>query len=240
MDATTVPRKKSLKGTWPRALLSFFGPIALILAIRWAVIEPYVIPSGSMIPNLLIHDHIAVQKFSFGLRLPFSDRWLVRWADPHRGDIVVFRFPENPEVFYIKRLIGLPGDKIEVTDGRVTVNGESWPLAPASAVPGDEAEDFDYFRETVAGRDHLVRFQKGRYETGTARDWTLADGEYFFMGDNRDQSSDGRVWGTVPDRNLIGRAWFVWLSCDEMLDSARFVCNPSTIRWNRFLKSVLP
>lgn len=240
MDATTVPRKKSLKGTWPRALLSFFGPIALILAIRWAVIEPYVIPSGSMIPNLLIHDHIAVQKFSFGLRLPFSDRWLVRWADPHRGDIVVFRFPENPEVFYIKRLIGLPGDKIEVTDGRVTVNGETWPLAPAPAAAEDDAEDFDYFRETVAGRDHLVRFQKGRLESGTARDWTLADGEYFFMGDNRDQSSDGRVWGTVPDRNLIGRAWFVWLSCDEMLDSARFVCNPSTIRWNRFLKSVLP
>src|SRR5262245_4100685 len=91
--------KKSLKGTWPQAIISFFGPIVLILIIRWAIFEPYVIPSGSMIPNLLIHDHILVQKFAFGLRLPFSDKWLLHWADPKPGDIVVFRFPNNPEVF---------------------------------------------------------------------------------------------------------------------------------------------
>lgn len=212
----------------------------MILILRWAILEPYVIPSGSMIPNLLIHDHVFVQKFSFGLRMPFSDRWLIRWGEPKRGDIVVFRYPENPEVFYIKRLIGLPGDKVQVTDGHIKVNGETWTLKPAAANAGPDADEFDYFDETTAGRDHLVRFMKGRGESGASREWELAEGEYFFMGDNRDQSSDGRVWGTVPDKNLIGRAWFVWLSCDDMLESARFVCNPATIRWNRFFKSVVP
>ena len=96
--------------------------------IRWAVLEPYVIPSGSMIPNLLIHDHVAVEKFAFGVHVPFSEAWLIRWGAPQPGDTVVFRYPENPEVFFIKRLIGRPGDTVHVEAGRISVNGQAWSL----------------------------------------------------------------------------------------------------------------
>jgi signal peptidase I len=109
------------------------------------------------------------------------------------------------------------------------------------ATPPEEALDFKYYLETNAQGSHVVRFFSeapgGRAET---REWTVPAGEYFFMGDNRDQSADGRVWGFVPENNLIGKAWFVWLSCDEMLESAKFVCHPGKLRWNRFFQSVEP
>lgn len=232
------PRGATLKGTWPQALVSFFAPIAAILVIRWALFEPYVIPSGSMIPNLLIHDHVFVSKSSFGLRLPFSDRWLARWSDPAPGDVIVFRYPENPSVFYIKRLIAGPGAKVTVTGGRIAVDGVEWAVEKRPPGPDDE-EGFDYFTETVGGaRPHVVRFERGR-DRGGPREWSVPEGHYFFMGDNRDQSSDGRMWGFVPERNLIGKASLIWLSCDRMLESAKFVCDPSTIRWPRLFKSVI-
>jgi signal peptidase I len=105
-----IPNSKNLKGTWNQAILTFLFPILLVLGVRWALFEPFVIPSGSMIPNLLIHDHILVKKFAFGIHVPFSDKWLVQWTKPSRGEIVVFKYPENPEVYYIKRLIGLPSE----------------------------------------------------------------------------------------------------------------------------------
>lgn len=229
---------RTLKGTWPQALLSFFGPIAAILVIRWALFEPYVIPSGSMIPNLLIHDHVFVSKSAFGVRLPFSDRWLARWADPQPGDIIVFRYPENPAVFYIKRLIAGPGSKVKIDGGRVTVDGKAWTLETRAPRPDDDP-DFEYFTEFAGGRrPHTVRFLRDR-DPGAPREWTVPEREYFFMGDNRDQSSDGRVWGFVPEKNLIGKAALIWLSCDEMLESAKFVCDPTTIRWSRLFKSVI-
>lgn len=230
--------KKGLKGTWPQALLSFFGPILAILAVRWAVLEPYVIPSGSMIPNLQIHDHVFVTKFSFGVRLPFSDRWLLHWDDPRPGDVVVFRYPDNPSVFYIKRLIAGPKSKLRVDGGRITVDGVKWELAADEGDHADEdAADFDYFVENGGTHPHVVRFERGREGLGTD-ELVVPEGQYFFMGDNRDQSSDSRVWGFVSEKELIGRAWFIWLSCDEMLESARFLCDPSTIRWNRLFRTV--
>lgn len=231
--------KTSLKGTWPQALISFFAPILLILAMRWAVIEPYVIPSGSMIPNLMVHDHVFVKKFSFGVRLPFSDQWLFHWSDPQPGDIVVFRYPGNPSVFYVKRLVAGPGAKVRVAQGRITVDGKSWPLEPTDAVKTDgDFADFNYFLEDNGRGRHVVRFDKLGSDRIEPREWTIPAGEYFFMGDNRDQSSDSRVWGMVPEKDLIGRAWFIWLSCDEMLESAKFLCDPSTLRWNRLFRNL--
>lgn len=216
-------------------------PIVLLLSLRWALIEPYVIPSGSMIPNLLIHDHVMVGKSSFGLRVPFSDQWLLRWSSPRRGDVIVFRFPENPTVFYVKRLIGLPGDRLRIQDGHIWVNDVEWTMVPLNRDSSQDV-DFDYFTESSEGVPaHTVRFLAGRNPDSppleSAREWTLSEGHYFFMGDNRDQSSDSRVWGVVPEKNLIGRAWLIWLSCDEMLESAKFVCDPATIRWSRLFRT---
>lgn len=231
--------KRSLKGTWPQALLSFFIPILLILSVRWALFEPYVIPSGSMIPNLLIHDHILVSKWSYGLRWPFSDSWIVRWSEPKRGDIVVFRYPQNPELFYVKRLIGLPGDHVRVFSSRLEVNGQ------VLETPGDapELNVGGYLNlERSDGEAYVVRWLNPPHEAEpdeTPRfETTVEEGRYLFMGDNRDESSDGRSWGTVPEANLIGPARVIWLSCESMLESSAFVCDPATIRWDRLFRSL--
>lgn len=224
----------SKKGTWNQAIQAFLVPIFLVLGIRWAVIEPFVIPSGSMIPNLLIHDNILVQKLSFGLKVPFSEKWIFQWARPQRGDVVVFRYPENKDVFYIKRLVGLPGDKLEITSGRVSVNGEELKLSPFSEAPDDE---FYYFLESNGAKEYPVRFLT-EASHGRATSIEIPQGQYFFMGDNRDQSSDSRAWGFVANDLLVGRAWVVWLSCDNTLPNMTFVCDPSQLRWERIFKKV--
>lgn len=224
---------KGRQGTWPQALRAFFLPILAIMAVRWAGLEPFVIPSGSMIPNLLVHDHVFVKKYSLGLRWPFTSKWLVKWREPERGEIMVFRYPPDPEVFYVKRLIGKPGDVVRVQDGRVTVNGETWKLTNR----GTDDEDFNLYTEAIPGHAHTVRFHddEPRQES---QEWTVPEHQYFMMGDNRDQSADSRTWGFVPEENLLGPAWLIWMSCDEMLSSARFLCDPATLRWDRLFRNV--
>jgi signal peptidase I len=224
----------SKKGTWPQALLTFFVPIVMVLTLRWLIFEPFVIPSSSMVPNLLIHDHILVLKSSMGLRVPFTEHWLLKWREPQRGDILVFKYPENPKVYYIKRLIGLPGDKINIDNGKITVNGTSWQLTP-DKVQDKEDRDFNYFLEDSGLETHRVRF----YEESRDREkqsYDIPEGQYFFMGDNRDQSSDSRVWGLVPGHYLVGHAWRIWLSCDQTLVSAPYLCDFSTLRPGRIFK----
>lgn len=228
--------QKSLKATWAQALGTFLLPILIVFSIRWILVEPFVIPSGSMIPNLMIHDHIAVKKYSLGLKVPFTDYWLFRWRSPERGEILVFRFPENPDIFYIKRLIGLPGDTIVVKgSGEITVNGQPWELEPLDTM---KDEGFQYFREKSGEQKHVVRFYNPPLSTENSKEYKVPEGEYFFMGDNRDQSSDGRVWGFVPEKFLIGPASIVWLSCENTLASATYICDPRQIRWQRFFKPV--
>ena len=184
-----------------------------------------------MIPTLLIHDHIMVNKMAYGIHLPFSKRWIIHWGNPKRGDIIVFRYPENPEVFFVKRAIGLPGDKISLEQGQLRINGELIGLERTNPPPsgGTDDDHFDYFKE----EGHWVRY---RDQFGAQYgEITIPPGRIFAMGDNRDQSSDSRVWGFVPEENLIGRAWLIWLACDMTLPSAQFLCDPSTIRWNRLL-----
>lgn len=227
---------KDQRPTWLSAILWLIAPLGLILTVRWLLIEPYVIPSGSMIPNLLIHDHIVVNKLSFGVRVPFQRSWLINWTTPQRGDIIVFRYPENPEVFYVKRLIGLPGDKIEVVSGTLKINGEELPQKAVDSLQLDDEDDtfdrFQYFEE--AG--HLVRYlHKEESNFSTVE---VPENSYFMMGDNRDQSSDSRSWGFVPRDHLIGKPIFIWLSCSETLESAKFLCDPAHLRWDRIFKRV--
>lgn len=226
---------RNFKGTWNQAILTFLFPIVLVMSLRWALIEPFVIPSGSMIPNLLIHDHIFVQKFSYGLHIPFSNKWLVKWSQPQRGDIVVFKYPQNPDVYYIKRLVGLPGDNVEVNSGRVTVNQKTLDLKPFDDPNAEEG--FFYFKETTDSKSYTVRFMH-QENMPMVKAYRVPQGEFFFMGDNRDQSSDSRYWGFVKDEYIVGKAWMIWLSCDNTLPTMTFVCDPSQIRWNRLFKKL--
>ncbi len=235
-----VSSKKNLKGTWRQALLTFFGPLLLVFIFRFFVLEPFVIPSGSMIPTLLIHDHLMVFKGSFGIKSPFSDTWWMRWSGPQHGDIVVFRYPQNPKVFYIKRVVGLPGDRLVFEKNQLSINGEVLPIEKWQGKASFSDEDFDLFIEKNLAKSYVVRYSRNEdtQSSSPRLEVEVPEKNYYMMGDNRDQSSDSRVWGFVPDQYLVGRAWAIWLSCENTLLSAQMVCDPLTIRWQRIFKSV--
>lgn len=218
----------SKKTTWGKALFTFFSPIVFLLTVRWVVIEPFVIPSESMVPTLLVHDHIFVIKSAFGFRWPFSDDWVVWWSPPKRGDIVVFRYPKNQNMFFVKRLIGLPGDKIEWAQGRVKINGE-WL---------NYSNNENQIWEDIENKKHIVRVNTEFDKEQNTESIDVPESSYFVMGDNRNNSSDSRVWGFVPQNHLVGSAWMIWLSCDETLESASYLCDPTKIRWNRLFKKL--
>lgn len=239
----------SKKGTWPQALATFALPIVMILTVRWAGLEPFVIPSGSMIPSLLIHDHILVKKFEFGLKWPFTKSWIMMWKRPERGQIVVFRYPENDQVFYVKRLVGLPGDEITVSGRSVWINGQHVEKKPTSSLQDFSTddhtsadEDYDYFLESLGSHEHLVRFQKNAFSNvendSFKKTYRVPEGNYFMMGDNRDESSDSRVWGFVPEANLIGGPAIILLGCTESLPNSSF-CSPRHLTYSRIFKRVL-
>lgn len=223
----------SLKGSWKQALVTFFSPLLLFLTMRWAIVEPFVIPSESMVPNLLKHDHIFVLKSIFGLKLPFSDIWVSSWNDPKSGDVVVFKYPRNPNLFYIKRVIGRPGDQVKIHSGRVILNNN-----PATYLELSKDKDQTLFVESINGHKHIVRFVFSQIAESEEQVINVPENKYFVMGDNRDFSSDSRFWGFVPKNNLVGKAWLIWLSCDETLSDVDFLCDPLKIRWGRFFKKV--
>lgn len=227
-----MKKKIGLQGRWPKTLLVFFFPLIIFFLFRGFIFEPFVIPSESMMPNLLIHDHIIVNKHEYGLRSLFTDSWMIKFKPPQRGDVVVFRYPKNHNVFFIKRLIGLPGDTISVQGMSLKVNGQLYPLEPAF--------EGGVFKEHNGVKSYEVAY----YPDGDndlqpeETSFKVPAKSYFVMGDNRYNSHDSRFWGFVPEKFLIGKASVVWLSCEEMLESAPFICNPQTFRAERFLKKI--
>ena len=202
---------------------SFFPVIVLVLVIRSFLFEPFRIPSDSMMPTLYDGDFIFVSKYSYGLRLPVTNTLLIETGTPQRGDVVVFRLPPNPKINYIKRLVGLPGDRIRVDENnQLYVNGQSMPQRPGPVYVGPKENMWNYAgvptaSELLGDKRHRIMFAKGGV---TAGEWVVPAGHYFFMGDNRNNSKDSR-WqddpeapGFVPEQNLVGKAMRIWLNLD--------------------------
>ncbi len=205
---------------------SFFPILLTVLLLRSFLVEPFRIPSGSMMPTLLVGDFILVNKFAYGLRWPVLNRRFLQIGDPERGDVAVFRFPQEPTVDYIKRVVGVPGDAIRYRDKTLYVNGEPAFQTPAGTYlgvgSGANMTDTDLRLEDLTGREHrlLVDPKAPDYkcnpysELVVGRRLKVPDGRYFVMGDNRDHSNDSRCWGFVPEENLVGRAFAIWMSWD--------------------------
>jgi signal peptidase I len=238
---------------WTEGWGSLFLAVFIALFIRWGFVEAYVIPSGSMLPSLLIHDHIFVNKLTYGLRVPFSENWMVKFSEPKRGEVIVFKYPKDMSTFFIKRIVGEPGDKIYYENGTLYINDKPMDKkVPAEMSEFDWLRDEDFqrdgnindakdnyvgFTEALPEKSHAVLLRKGDiYETfGPV---TVPPDHLFVMGDNRNNSSDSRVWGFLPKQNILGRAMFVWLSCEETIPALPMLCNPLTIRWTRFFHPV--
>ena len=204
---------------------SFFPVLFIVLVLRSFLVEPFQIPSGSMKPTLDVGDFILVNKFSYGIRLPVIDKKVIEVGDPQRGDVMVFRYPSDPNVNYIKRVVGLPGDQIRYTaDKKLFVNGESIAEQLVGSEPGTLGSA-ELYKEKLGEAEHLIRKEMSRYRMPPDQQWVVPAGHYFMMGDNRDNSNDSRYWddpsipkdllGMVPDKNIVGKAFAVWMSWPE-------------------------
>lgn len=187
---------------------SFLPVLLIVLVLRSFLVEPFQIPSSSMVPTLLVGDYILVNKFAYGIRLPVLNSKVVEIGEPRRGDVMVF-FPPHDSRYFIKRVIGLPGDRISYSGKVLTVNGRTIPqslvaqlppLNPSYQISEENLDDVTHFV-----RKELLRSGPDNFEV------TVAPGHYFVMGDNRDNSSDSRVWGQVPEENIVGKAFAIWM-----------------------------
>lgn len=198
---------------------AFFPVLLIVFALRSFVVEPFRIPSGSMLPTLQIGDFILVNKFKYGIRLPIIDDKIIELGSPEYGDVMVFKYPHDRAVNFIKRVVGLPGDTVAYTDKKLYINGDE----VAQDVTGTYVVVTNASRrnETTrlnesfhSGESHSILIDENRWTSNM--EFTVPEGHYFVMGDNRDYSNDSRFWGFVPDENLIGKAFFIWFSWDSI------------------------
>ncbi|MBI1861034.1 MAG: signal peptidase I [Deltaproteobacteria bacterium] len=209
--------------------------VLAVIVFRSFIVEPFKIPSTSMVPTLQKGDHIFVSKFSYGLSLPFSKTLLAKWASPRRGDVIVFLFPRDESVHYIKRVVGVPGDKIQIEGRKVVINGQEVKrdlisnVASLEHVYGSENLSGEIYAEKLGDVDHFVRFAGKRSDSRGTTEWEVPPDQFFVMGDNRDDSYDSREGYFVPRENIKGRAQVIWLS----LDMERAWGKMDKVRWAR-------
>ena len=198
---------------------SFFPLLAFVFVLRSFLFEPFQIPSSSMVPTLEVGDFILVNKFNYGLRLPVARSKVVSIGKPERGDVMVFFPPHQNETYYIKRVIGVPGDRIEYRGKVITVNGEPVPREWLATVPEGRSR-YEVGLESVGADSYLMQIDQRR----PSRDFsaTVKAGHYFMMGDNRDNSSDSRVWGQVPERDIVGQAVAIWMHWESLFSIPSF------------------
>jgi len=230
---------------------SFFPVILIVFVLRSFLVEPFKIPSGSMLPTLLIGDFILVNKFEYGIRLPVINKKIIELGTPKNGDVMVFRYPNDPALDYIKRVVGVPGDVVEYIDKQLVINGK-----PIQRVREGQYEytaqglnfiQGDTWREQLGEHSHIAMTQRdmppvivhqveGNFPSRGNCDYnesgfkcTVPAGYFFMLGDNRDASNDSRYWGFVPEQNIVGRAFFIWWNFDDFLNSVKSFSSPARI-----------
>jgi len=220
---------------WVEYGSSFFPVILVVFGLRSFLVEPFKIPSGSMIPTLLVGDFILVNKYAYGIRLPVLNKKVIEIGNPQRGDVMVFHYPEDPSLDYIKRVVGLPGDKVAYQNKRLTINGVEVPVRDAGEYLDKERLNYTpRFTEMLGSVEHSILLepevpsfiepmQTTRFPFRDKCNYNSAGvvcevpaGHYFMMGDNRDNSRDSRFWGFVPDENIVGRAFFIWFNFNDL------------------------
>jgi signal peptidase I len=222
---------------WVEYAKSFFPVILIVFLLRSFLVEPFKIPSGSMIPTLHVGDFILVNRYTYGLRLPIINKKFIEINQPKRGDVMVFHYPEDPSVDYIKRVVGVPGDVLVYRNKKLSINGEEQALLRDGDYNYVESElrfvHTERYIENLGGRKHAVLLnpempqvhmsnvaifplhEQCSYSEEEVR-CTVPVGHYFMMGDNRDNSRDSRYWGFVPDEMIVGKAFFIWMNFGEL------------------------
>jgi len=217
---------------WIEYPKSFFPVILIVFLLRSFLVEPFKIPSGSMVPTLLVGDFILVNKFAYGIRLPIVNKKIIAIGEPKRGEVMVFRYPEDPSLDYIKRVVGLPGDRISYVNKKLSVNGVELPTKPLPDYLNRERIHYSkQYQEHLGSVEHSILleddvpaaipfvrpfpFRDNCTYNNSGVTCTVPPGHYFMMGDNRDNSADSRVWGFVPDENIVGKAFFIWFNFSE-------------------------
>ncbi len=200
---------------------SFFPVLFIVLVLRSFLAEPFQIPSGSMIPTLEVGDFILVNKYTYGIRLPVLGTKVIDVNEPERGDVMVFFPPHKPDTYYIKRVVGMPGDEIHYINNVLYINGEKQSQSLVASLPPG-APEFQVMDEDLGGVVH--RMQKGIRpgQFGVAGHWIVPEGHYFMMGDNRDNSLDSRAWGPVSEEAIVGKAFAVWMHWDSFFSLPSF------------------
>ena len=233
-DVSAAKEKLLAQPWWLDWTAGLFPVIVAIFVLRSFLFEPFKIPSGSMIPTLMVGDLILVNKFEYGVRLPVLNKKIVANEDPKRGDVVVFRYPVDPRVDYIKRVVGVPGDEIRYVNQQLFLNGQPVPLQPLGDFYNEDRLRYSpMFSEKLGAVEHRILVDPKRpaffgpepktfpmhencQYTAEGVTCKVPPGHYFAMGDNRDDSQDSRFWGFVPDDHIVGRAFFVWMNLGDL------------------------
>jgi signal peptidase I len=214
--------------------------LIMVVAIRWSVASPYYVPTSSMEPTIKVGDRLLAWKLAYGFKIPFTDTSLLNWGTPKRGDIIVFKYPRDPDIDYVKRVVAIAGDQIQLMDDILYINGKPQVRTDHNfdrSTIEDIVDDKDYkllYRENLEGLDHWVMQNKPEYRKQLRAWWpdvdgkpyTVPEGSVFCIGDNRDNSSDSRIWGEVPLTYVRGRAlfvvWSIWTPQGEFFPKLRF------------------
>lgn len=233
VSRSQIEAKNLSQPWWLESTASLFPVILTVFLLRSFIVEPFKIPSGSMVPTLVKGDFILVNKFTYGIRLPVINKKIIDMNQPQRGEVMVFRYPKDTSLDFIKRVVGIPGDIVRYENKRLSINGKALAYQTLPDYLDDERLTYaQQYTETLGKEPHRLlndadRFMPptafesvplSEYCTHTAQslECRVPPGHYFMMGDNRDNSSDSRVWGFVPEENIVGRAFFIWMNLSDI------------------------